>query len=142
TCQSGHRFDRWPSCRILVRWYNHQSDQAPSRAMSKTYAIADLHGRLDLLEMALAKIADDAEPPTTLVTLGDYVDRGPDSRQVIERLMAGLGPKGWRLISLKGNHEDIMWQTCRRKVPDCGWWLTNGGGATLISYGQNKGDEV
>jgi hypothetical protein len=39
--------------------------------MSKTYAIADLHGRLDLLEMALAKIADDAEPPTTLVTLGD-----------------------------------------------------------------------
>jgi hypothetical protein len=49
--------------------------------MSKTYAIADLHGRLDLLEMALAKIADDAELPTTLVTLGDYVDRGPDSRQ-------------------------------------------------------------
>jgi hypothetical protein len=56
--------------------------------MSKTYAIADLHGRLDLLEMALAKIADDAEPPTTLVTLGDYIDRGPDSRQVIELLIA------------------------------------------------------
>jgi hypothetical protein len=51
--------------------------------------------------MALAKIADDAELPTTLVTLGDYVDRGPDSRQVIELLMAGLGPKGWRLICLK-----------------------------------------
>ena len=110
--------------------------------MSKTYAIADLHGRLDLLEMALAKIADDAVLPTTLVTLGDYIDRGPDNRQVIERLMAGLDPKGWRLICLKGNHEDIMWQTCRRKVPDCGWWLTNGGGATLISYGQNEGDEV
>jgi hypothetical protein len=44
--------------------------------------------------------------------------------------MAGLDPKGWRLICLKGNHEDIMWQTCRRKVPDCDWWLTNGGGAT------------
>jgi len=54
--------------------------------MSKTYAIADLHGRFDLLEMALACIAERAEPPATLVTLGDYVDRGPDSRKIIERL--------------------------------------------------------
>jgi serine/threonine protein phosphatase 1 len=43
--------------------------------MSKTYAIADLHGRFDLLEMALTKIAKRAEPPATLVTPGDYVDR-------------------------------------------------------------------
>src|SRR5262249_18355698 len=79
--------------------------------MSKTYAIADLHGRFDLLEMALACIVERAEPLGTLVTLGDYVDRGPDSRKIIERLMAGLGREGWRLICLKGNHEDIMWQT-------------------------------
>ncbi len=111
-------------------------------AMSKTYAIADLHGRFDLLEMALTKIAEHAERPATLVTLGDYVDRGPNSRQVIERLMDGLGHEGWRLICLKGNHEDIMWQTCLGIVPDCDWWLTNGGGATLISYGQTVGDEA
>ena len=110
--------------------------------MSKTYAIADLHGRFDLLEMALAEIADHAELPATLVTLGDYVDRGPDSRQVIEHLMGGLDDKGWRLICLKGNHEDIMWQTCCGIVPDCDWWLTNGGAATLISYGQEEGNEV
>lgn len=110
--------------------------------MSRTYAIADLHGRFDLLEMALIKIVDHAEPPATLVTLGDYVDRGPDSRLVIERLMRGLDDEGWRLICLKGNHEDIMWQTCRGIVPNCGWWLTNGGGATLISYGQQEGDEA
>lgn len=67
-------------------------------AMSKTYAIADLHGRFDLLEMALAKIADHAELPATVVTLGDYVDRGPDSRRVIERLMGGLDDEGWRLV--------------------------------------------
>jgi serine/threonine protein phosphatase 1 len=48
-------------------------------SMSKTYAIADLHGRFDLLEMALAKIANHAELPATVVTLGDYVDRGPTS---------------------------------------------------------------
>jgi len=46
--------------------------------------------------------------------------RGPDSRKVIGRLMGGLGHEGWRLICLKGNHEDIMWQTCCRKVLDCG----------------------
>jgi serine/threonine protein phosphatase 1 len=109
--------------------------------MSKTYAIADLHGRFDLLEMALACIVERDEPPATLVTLGDYVDRGPDSRKIIERLMVGLGHDGWRLICLKGNHEDIMWQTCRR-LPDVDWWLTNGGGATLISYGQHLGDQA
>ena len=111
--------------------------------MSKTYALADLHGRFDLLEMALACIAEHAEHavPATLVTLGDYVDRGPDSRKIIERLMAGLGSDDWRLICLKGNHEDIMWQTCRR-LPDVDWWLTNGGGATLISYGQQEGDQA
>ena len=102
------------------------------KTMSKTYALADLHGRFDLLEMALARITEHAEPRATVVTLGDYVDRGPDSRKIIERLMAGLGGDGWRLICLKGNHEDIMWQTCRR-LPDVDWWLTNGGGATLIS---------
>jgi hypothetical protein len=111
------------------------------KLMSKTYAIADLHGRFDLLEMALACIAERAEPPVTLITLGDYVDRGLDSRKIIERLMAGLGRDGWRLICLKGNHEDIMWQTCRR-LPDVDWWLTNGGSATLISYGQQEGDQA
>ena len=65
------------------------------------YAIADLHGRLDLLEMALAQIANHAELPATLVTLGDYVDRGPDSQKVIGRLMGGLADDGWRLICLK-----------------------------------------
>jgi calcineurin-like phosphoesterase family protein len=46
--------------------------------MTQTYAIADLHGRFDdLLEMALATIADHAERPATVVTLGDYVDRAP-----------------------------------------------------------------
>jgi serine/threonine protein phosphatase 1 len=88
------------------------------KTMSKTYAIADLHGRFDLLEMALTRITEHVEPPATVVTLGDYVDRGPDSRKIIERLMAGLGPDGWRLICLKGNHEDIMWQTSRTLIGD------------------------
>lgn len=107
--------------------------------MAKTYVIADIHGRLDLLDAALAKIADHASLPATLVTLGDYVDRGPQSKQVIDRLMAGLGHEGWTLVCLKGNHEQIMHDSCRI-LPSQEWWLQNGGGNTLISYGHpNRG---
>ncbi len=74
--------------------------------MTCTYAIADLHGRLDLLNGALAAINERATLPATLVMLGDYVDRGPQSREIIERLMAGADPRGpAHLICLRGNHE-------------------------------------
>jgi serine/threonine protein phosphatase 1 len=57
--------------------------------MSFTYAIADLHGRYDFLSEAVTKIVEHSKSdrPATIITLGDYVDRGPRSRQVIERLM-------------------------------------------------------
>jgi serine/threonine protein phosphatase 1 len=112
--------------------------------MTKTYVIADLHGRYDLLELGMRTIVHDTSffhSGDSIVTLGDYVDRGPQSRQIIEYLMAMQRDLGSRLICLKGNHEDIMWQTCR-KLPSPSWWLSNGGGATLISYGQKKGDQA
>jgi serine/threonine protein phosphatase 1 len=105
--------------------------------MGNTYVIADLHGRFDLLEMALEAIEKHAwacEVPPKIITLGDYIDRGPQSRQIIERLMADQQDSAGAMICLKGNHEDIMWQTCR-KLPHTDWWISNGGGATLISYG-------
>lgn len=102
----------------------------------KTYVIADLHGRFDLLQLALAEI--ERRAAGTVVFTGDYVDRGPASRQVIERLMGGPF-NGWRWICLKGNHEDIMSIACREPTK-ISWWLRNGGGATLMSYGQKEGD--
>lgn len=110
--------------------------------MSKTYAIADLHGRYDLLEKAGALAQrharlEDGEPGT-IVTLGDYIDRGPQSRQVIERLMLGI-PAPWKLICLKGNHEEMMLETIRKPLA-FEWWHSNGGSATLISYGAKVGD--
>lgn len=57
--------------------------------MGKTYVIADLHGRFDLLDTALIRLAEREPDGATLVFTGDYVDRGPQSRQIIERLMAG-----------------------------------------------------
>ncbi len=56
--------------------------------MSRTYAIPDIHGRFDLLERAIERVAADAAGHrVTVITLGHYIDRGPSSRQVIERLM-------------------------------------------------------
>src|ERR671935_904331 len=83
--------------------------------MPFTYAIADLHGRYDLLSEAVTKIVEHSKSdrPATIITLGDYVDRGPKSRQVIERLM-DWGSPHLKLVCLKGNHEDIL----RREVGD------------------------
>src|SRR3954470_931920 len=103
--------------------------------MQRTYAIPDIHGRLDLLERAIERIAGHASGHRgTVVTLGDYIDRGPSSRQVIERLMT------WKLndfdmVNLRGNHEAIMLAVCNAQA-ELEWWIKNGGAATLKSYGE------
>lgn len=98
-----------------------------------TFAIADLHGRDDLLAKALEAIAARAgDAPHTVVFLGDYIDRGPASRAVLERLRTGPLDAG-RWICLKGNHEDMLAQASHD--PDLmPWWLGNGGDRTLASY--------
>jgi serine/threonine protein phosphatase 1 len=106
------------------------------------YAVGDIHGRLDLLEAILALIEADAESSghverRTLVFLGDYVDRGPDSRSVVDRVISGL-PQGFEAHFLKGNHEAIL-----LNFLDDAWsldnWLVNGGEATMLSYGVDTG---
>lgn len=100
--------------------------------MTRTYAVPDLHGRWDLLEIALAEI--EKEAPGTVVFLGDYIDRGPQTRQIIERLIEG--PRaGWRWVCLKGNHEEMMVRTLTEPL-DPSWWIGNGGDATLHSYAE------
>ena len=102
------------------------------------YAVGDIHGRLDLLEAMLGRIEADAQSSghaehRTLVFLGEYVDRGPDSRGVVEMLIGGL-PQGFEAHFLKGNHEAIL-----LNFLDDAWtldnWLVNGGDATMRSYG-------
>jgi serine/threonine protein phosphatase 1 len=100
----------------------------------RIYAIGDIHGRADLLEGLLTRI--DAEAGSTrakLVFLGDYVDRGPDSRSTIDRLLA-LDPARYDLTFLRGNHEALLLAFLERA--ETGYaWIQIGGGETLASYG-------
>lgn len=106
--------------------------------MSLTYAVADIHGRLDLLEAAIgaieAKNAEAGSPGGTVVFLGDYIDRGPDSHQVIDLLMRGPEGSSLEWVVLAGNHEAMM-VTCLADRDKAHWWFLNGGIETMRSYG-------
>lgn len=109
-------------------------NQPPNRD-TRVYAIGDIHGRLDLLERAIAAIGRDTDRhggEALTVTLGDYIDRGPASRGVIERLAANPFPTPY--IALKGNHETLL----EAFLTDPGGgehWRRLGGLETLHSYG-------
>lgn len=106
----------------------------------KYYAIADLHGRYDLLMKSFEAIFDDCkkhpEDDYTIITLGDYIDRGPESNEIIATLIAEQ--KQLPLICLKGNHEDMAVQVCSNPTWNMvDWWMGNGGAATIRSYDPN-----
>ena len=98
-----------------------------------TYAVGDVHGRLDLLERAFDRIAAHAgRRPYRVITLGDYVDRGPDSAGVIAFLMRRQAEAD--VVCLKGNHEDMMLRSLEGDDGAMRAWLSNGGLETLRSY--------
>lgn len=104
--------------------------------MSLTFVIPDLHGRVDLLLGAFTEIAAAEKVPAkrTIVFLGDYIDRGPWSRQILDLLEEGPDD-GEAWICLKGNHEAMMVDAFRDGADRSLYWLANGGGATVASYG-------
>src|ERR1700739_1107875 len=102
--------------------------------MSLTYVIADIHGRHDLLNEALAGIpARSGGEAGVIVTIGDYVDKGPDSKAVVDRLLSGVEP-GWGLIALQGHHDALLVEALRAPA-NMAAWLDKGGDAALASYG-------
>lgn len=111
-------------------------------AGERVYAVGDIHGRLDLFDQLVAQIeADNAvrgKANVGIILLGDLVDRGPDSRAMVECAM------GWsegfaRLEVLLGNHEASMLAACRGDTRLTSSWLTYGGRETLLSYGVPPG---
>ncbi len=120
----------------LSRWS--ASPFTPKVAAGKRiYAVGDIHGRRDLLDRLLMQIEQHAQTSphaeNTLIFLGDYVDRGADSKGVVDRLLA-LALPDWKLIFLRGNHD----QSVLDFLADASFyraWRTFGAPETLLSYG-------
>jgi len=105
----------------------------------RVYAIGDIHGRRDLLERIELAVAEDLSRSSRLVRpivvyLGDYVDRGIASRQVLEHLARNEILEGMPRVLLRGNH-DLWFREFLRGEPIGESWLQFGGEATLLSYG-------
>lgn len=134
--------------RKVIGWLSRTktSQAAPSRrrridlgerpAPYPIYAIGDVHGCLDLLQRAEARIAADIAATGRaglVVLLGDYIDRGPASAQVLDHLIAPSA-LGLKRLPLCGNHDDLFQRFLAD--PDAGAdWLGLGGEQTLKSYG-------
>jgi serine/threonine protein phosphatase 1 len=95
----------------------------------RVLAIGDIHGHYRALQALLERVEPQADD--RIVTLGDYVDRGPDSRRVIEWLMSEA--ETGRLMPLCGNHE-LMMLRAREDKDQLRDWLGYGGDKTLASY--------
>lgn len=116
-----------PTARARVRW------QKPDTAI---YAVGDVHGCLDKLVALESRIVADGagiDAPKLIVMLGDYVDKGPASAQVLDHL-AAPPPPGFERICLAGNHEVRMLDYVEGRVP-LAKWLNLDGETTLASYG-------
>lgn len=102
---------------------------------ARTLAIGDIHGCHVAFDNLIAKLAPASDD--TIIVLGDVVDRGPGSRQVIERLLELR--KQCRLILVLGNHEEMMLSALMRSE-GAEEWLRFGGMATVQSYGGRPQD--
>ncbi|MEH2514872.1 serine/threonine protein phosphatase 1 [Bradyrhizobium sp. AZCC 1610] len=127
-----------------------QMSAAPSRSVNasaptdtRIYAVGDIHGRADLLSEITARIDDDIRrrpiAHTVEVYLGDYIDRGPHSRTVIDLLAVRLVAN--RAVCLRGNHEAVM-EGFLQDPAILQYWLPLGGMQTLASYGIELHDET
>lgn len=124
---------------LIRSWFGQES---PGRVEpwvpegQRVYCIGDIHGRLDLLEEIHRKIVADAHDfngEKTLIYLGDYIDRGDHSKQVIDLLINRPLP-GFEHVFLLGNHEQTLLDFLEHPH-EVAAWLTYGGRATLHSYG-------
>ena len=101
---------------------------------ARLYVIGDIHGRLDLLERMIELVNLDIKQSSgdcLVVTLGDYVDRGPNSRGVLDRLLNN--PFAGRYVALKGNHEGLLEEFLRNPMIGAQWGRL-GGLETLRSF--------
>jgi serine/threonine protein phosphatase 1 len=104
------------------------------------YGVGDIHGMRRLLDDLLGRIEGDAgDDAAVVVFLGDLVNRGPSSRQVLERLIEGPQRRGDRWIALRGNHDQLVLDAVAGKSEAAfRRWMQKGGLETLASYGVGR----
>ena len=123
--------------------FRSKQSKAPTGARGyRAYVVGDIHGRHDLLEDLLAKIHADLQhhpaPKTLLVFVGDLIDRGPGSSEVIERLRTYKRP-GIEPVFILGNHEEVLLRILDGDISLISSWLQFGGLECLQSYGVDPG---
>jgi serine/threonine protein phosphatase 1 len=108
--------------------------------MSKEYVVfSDLHGCASEFKLLLNKMP--LSDNTTIIFLGDYVDRGPNSKEVIDTILKLK--ETYEVICLKGNHEQLFEGfLADQESKEAGYFIYNGGGATLASYANDNGEYV
>lgn len=118
--------------------FSRSSTGAKAPRGQRAYVIGDVHGCLGLLDTLLERIEQDVRerprPKTNIIFLGDLVDRGPESAQVIERLRT-YSPPGATAHFIMGNHEEVMLRVVSGEAGLLTSWLRFGGAETLRSYG-------
>ncbi len=104
--------------------------------MTKTFVIADIHGCEQALEKLLDKIKSAFEKEDKIIFLGDYIDRGPASRQVVEKIIS-LKRQSPHILTLMGNHEQMLLDFLAGQNQDA--YLQYGGLQTLQNYNWEAG---
>ncbi|WOH67157.1 metallophosphoesterase family protein [Bradyrhizobium sp. BWA-3-5] len=133
----------WSTLRIMHRSVaSSRTVPASTPADTRIYAVGDIHGRADLLSEITSRIDDDIRrrpvPHTVEVYLGDYIDRGPHSKEVIDLLAIRLVAN--HAVCLRGNHEAVM-EGFLQEATILPYWLQLGGTETLASYGIELHDD-
>lgn len=125
---------------MLKGWVGKAEKRARAPSGIRIYAISDIHGCADLLERAFASIDSDLAAAGTEraihVFLGDYVDRGPDTRRTLDLLIDRT--RDHETVFVRGNHEQLMLDFLDQPSVLPEWW-SMGGAPTLLSYGLSPG---
>lgn len=123
----------------ILGWFSRaaaRSGKPPPRPLQPLYVIGDIHGQAHLLDRLLEKIETDRQgQPAVTVCVGDYVDRGERSREVLERVHRRMQENPAELVCLMGNHERMMLDFLDQPEAHGPRWLRHGGLQTLASFG-------
>lgn len=106
---------------------------------TRRFAISDIHGCCRTFRVMVEEVLM-LTPNDTLYLLGDYIDRGPDSKGVIDYIWQ-MQKNGINVVCLQGNHEEFLIKSYAQQNDD-GVWLRNGGEETLLSFGAKKATDI